>query len=39
LVQLLTSGLLRVRGHGKATRYAVAVTGWHLDYALAKQTL
>jgi Fic family protein len=39
LAQLLASGLLRVRGQGKATRYAVAVAGWHLDYALAKQTL
>jgi Fic family protein len=33
LADLLASGLLRVRGQGKATRYAVALAGWNLDYA------
>jgi Fic family protein len=28
LADLLTQGLLRVEGVGKATRYAVNVTGW-----------
>jgi Fic family protein len=32
LTQLLQSGLLAVQGQGKATRYAVAVAGWHLDF-------
>jgi Fic family protein len=32
LAQLLQAGLLAVQGQGKATRYAVAVAGWHLDF-------
>ncbi len=32
LVQLFQSGLLAVQGQGKATRYAVNVAGWHLDF-------
>jgi Fic family protein len=32
LTQLLQNGLLAVQGQGKATRYAVAVAGWHLDF-------
>jgi Fic family protein len=32
LVQLLQAGLLAVQGQGKATRYAVVVAGWHLDF-------
>jgi Fic family protein len=32
LTQLLQTGLLAVQGQGKATRYAVAVAGWHLDF-------
>jgi Fic family protein len=32
LARLHAAGLLRVRGMGKATRYAVAVPGWNLQY-------
>jgi Fic family protein len=32
LTQLLETGLLAVQGQGKATRYAVAVAGWHLGF-------
>jgi Fic family protein len=32
LAQLLQAGLLAVQGQGKATRYAVAVAGWHLNF-------
>jgi Fic family protein len=32
LAQLFASGLIHARGQGKATRYAVAVRGWHTDF-------
>ncbi len=32
LVDLYQSGLLAVQGQGKGTRYAVALSDWHLDF-------